>query len=124
MSLGSALSTAMAGLRANQAALSIVSSNVANAQTPGYIAQGINQIEVTTGGIGSSVLVTGVNRQLNQYIQSQLRTETAGGAYADQMANVLSQLRPGRSKPLSRISPPPCRRCRRPREVPRRRSPP
>jgi flagellar hook-associated protein 1 len=92
MSLGSALATAMSGLRANQAALSIVSSNIANAQTPGYVSQGINQVEVTTGDTGASVLVTGVNRQLNQYIQSQLRTETAGGAYADQMANVLTQL--------------------------------
>ncbi len=92
MSLGSALATAMAGLRANQASLSVVSSNIANAQTPGYISRSTNQVEVTTGDIGASVLVTGVNRQLNQYIQSQLRTETAGGAYADQMANVLTQL--------------------------------
>src|SRR6202051_5134939 len=92
MSLGSALATAMSGLRANQAALSIVSSNIANVQTPGYVAQSVNQVEVTTGDIGSSVSVTGVNRQLNQYIQTQLRTETSGGAYADQMANVLTQL--------------------------------
>jgi flagellar hook-associated protein 1 FlgK len=92
MSLGSALATAMAGLRANQAALSITSSNIANTQTPGYVSQSINQVEVATGDTGASVLVTGVNRQLNQYIQSQLRTESAGGAYADQMANVLTQL--------------------------------
>jgi flagellar hook-associated protein 1 FlgK len=92
MSLGSALATAMSGLRANQAALSITSSNIANAQTPGYVSQSINQVEVATGDTGASVLVTGVNRQLNQYIQSQLRTQTAGGAYADQMANVLTQL--------------------------------
>ena len=92
MSLGSALATAMSGLRANQAALSIVSSNIANVQTPGYVAQSVNQVEVTTGDIGSSVMVTGVNRQLNQFVQSQLRTETAGGAYADQIASVLTQL--------------------------------
>src|SRR4051794_32140957 len=93
MSLSSALSTAMAGLRANQAALSIVSSNVANAKTPGYVTQGVNQIEVAGGvGNGASVRINGVNRQLDQYIQAQLRTETAGGAYADQIANVLSQL--------------------------------
>src|SRR6202045_867858 len=92
MSLGSALATAMAGLRANQAALSITSSNIANTQTPGYVSQSINQVEVATGDTGASVLVTGVNRQLNQFIQSQLRTQTAGGAYADQMANVLTQL--------------------------------
>jgi flagellar hook-associated protein 1 FlgK len=92
MSLGSALATAMAGLRANQAALSITSSNIANAQTPGYVSESTNQVEVLTGDTGASVSVTGVNRQLNQYIQTQLRTETSGGAYADQMANVLTQL--------------------------------
>src|SRR3954452_543390 len=93
MSLSSALSTAMAGLRANQAALSIVSSNVANAQTQGYVAQSANQIELSGGaGNGAGVRVNGVNRQLEPYIQAQLRTETSGGAYADQTANILSQL--------------------------------
>jgi flagellar hook-associated protein 1 FlgK len=92
MSLGSALAIAMSGLRANQSALSIVSSNIANAQTPGYVAEGINQVAVQTSDSGASVIVTGVNRQLDQFIQSQLRTETSGGAYADQMASVLTQL--------------------------------
>ena len=92
MGLSSALASAMSGLRANQAALSIVSSNVANAQTPGYVAQSSNQIEVATGGFGSSVLTTGVSRALDSYVQGQLRTETAGGGYADQVANILSQL--------------------------------
>src|SRR6202035_3457791 len=44
------------------------------------------------GDTGSSVMVTGVNRQLNQFVQTQLRTEMSGGAYADQMASVLTQL--------------------------------
>jgi flagellar hook-associated protein 1 FlgK len=92
MSLGSALATAMSGLRANQAALSIVSSNIANAQTPGYVTKSVNQVETATGDTGASVNVTGVNRQLNQFIQTQLRSETSGGAYADQMASVLTQL--------------------------------
>jgi flagellar hook-associated protein 1 FlgK len=82
----------MSGLRANQAALSIVSSNIANAQTPGYVTQSSIQVEVTTGDTGASVRVDGVNRELNQYIQTQLRSETSGGAYADQMASVLTQL--------------------------------
>src|SRR6202011_4443485 len=92
MSLGSALATAMAGLRANQAALSITSSNIANAQTPGYVSESTNQVEVLTGDTGASVSVTGINRQLNQFIQTQLRSETSGGAYAGQMASVLTQL--------------------------------
>ena len=82
----------MSGLRANQASLSIVSGNIANAQTPGYVTQTPNQIEVATGTSGTSVDVTGVSRQLDLYIQSQLRTETSGSGYADQMSNILGQL--------------------------------
>jgi flagellar hook-associated protein 1 FlgK len=92
MSLSSTLATAVAGLRANQAAISVISSNVANAQTPGYVAQSVNQVEVIAGDSGASVNVTGVNRQLDQFLQTQLRNETSGGAFADQTANILNQL--------------------------------
>lgn len=91
MSLGSALSAAMAGLHANQAAMAIISSNVANAQTPGYVSRTSTQEELASG-TSSSVRVTGVSRELDVYIQSQLRTETSGAAYASQMASVLNQL--------------------------------
>ncbi|MBV8922809.1 flagellar hook-associated protein FlgK [Bradyrhizobium sp.] len=92
MGLSSALATAMSGLRSTQAALSIISSNVGNAQTPGYVAQNPNQIEVGSGGFGASVETTGVNRALDLFVQGQLRTEIGGGAYADQINNILSQL--------------------------------
>ena len=92
MGLSSALATAMSGLRANQAALSIISSNVSNAQTPGYVTQNPNQIEVASGDFGSTVSTTGVNRQLDLFVQNQLRTETGGGAYATQTSNILNQL--------------------------------
>jgi flagellar hook-associated protein 1 FlgK len=82
----------MSALHANQASLSIISSNVANAQTPGYVTQNVNQIEIPSGTQGSSVSVTGVNRQLDLFVQSQLRTETSGGGYADQISNILGQL--------------------------------
>jgi len=91
MGLSQALSTAMAGLRANQAALALVSSNVANAETPGYVRKTTNQVE-TAVGTGAGVNVAGVNRVLDDYIQSQLRTETSGAAYATTRANFLSNL--------------------------------
>jgi flagellar hook-associated protein 1 len=92
MGLSAALASAMSGLTANQAALSITSSNVANANTPGYIAETANQIEVPSGGPGSAALFTGVTRDLDTFIQSQLRTETGGAGFANQNANILSQL--------------------------------
>ncbi|WP_298261015.1 flagellar hook-associated protein FlgK [Bradyrhizobium sp.] len=92
MGLSSALATAMSGLRANQAALAITSGNVANAKTPGYIAETPNQIEVSSGTGGATVQVNGVTRELDVFIQNQLRTETGGAGFADQMSNILGQL--------------------------------
>ena len=92
MSLGQALATAMSGLRANQAALALVSSNVANAETPGYVKKSLVQIQTSTGDYGSSVRVVGVNRELDQFLQTQLRTETSGAAYADIRASFLANL--------------------------------
>jgi flagellar hook-associated protein 1 FlgK len=92
MGLSAALASAISGLTANQAALSITSSNVANAQTPGYIAESTNQVEVPSGGPGSAALVTGVTRELDTFIQGQLRTETGGGGFANQTSNILGQL--------------------------------
>jgi len=92
MGLSQALSTAMSGLRATQASLALVSSNVANAETPGYVKKTLNQVAGTTGDFGSSVSINGVNRQLDQYLQTQLRTETSGAAYADTRSTYLANL--------------------------------
>lgn len=92
MGLSQALSTAMSGLRATQASLSLVSSNVANAETPGYVRKTLSQTTGTTGQFGSSVLITGVNRQLDEFLQTQLRTETSGAAYADVRSDFLANL--------------------------------
>ena len=92
MSLGQALSTALSGLRTNQAALALVSSNVANAETPGYVKKTLIQTATTTADYGSSVRVAGVNRELDAFIQAQLRTEMSGAAYANIRSTFLNNL--------------------------------
>ncbi len=92
MSLTQALNTALSGLKATQAGMSLIASNVANAQTPGYVRKTLDVASSTAGDAGSSVRVVGINRELDKYVQSQLRTETSGGAYADLRANFYSQL--------------------------------
>jgi len=82
----------MSGLRANQAALAISSGNVANAQTPGYIAETANQIELSAGTGGTTVQVNGATREIDLFVQNQLRTETGGAGFADQTSNILGQL--------------------------------
>src|SRR3954468_18859840 len=92
MGLSQALSTAMSGLRATQASLALVGANVANAETPGYVKKTVNQVAGTTGEFGSSVLINGVNRQLDQYLQTQLGTENSGASYADIRSTYLANL--------------------------------
>ncbi|MDP3691070.1 flagellar hook-associated protein FlgK [Bradyrhizobium sp.] len=92
MSLGQALATAMSGLRVTQASLALVSSNVANAESPGYVRKTLNQITGVTGDFGSSVRINGVNRELDQYLQTQIRTETSGATYANVRATYLANL--------------------------------
>lgn len=92
MSLTQALNTALSGLRANQVSLSTVSANIANAETAGYVRKTVNQITTTAGDIGASVRIAGINRELDQYVQRQMRIETSGASYARLRADYLSRL--------------------------------
>ena len=71
----------------------MIAGNVANANTPGYVEEGVTQIETAASGLGgTSVDVTGINRNLNTLLQSQLWTETSGGSYADATSQLYQQL--------------------------------
>ncbi|HEX3994739.1 MAG TPA: flagellar basal body protein, partial [Acetobacteraceae bacterium] len=80
MGLTQALATSASGLRVVQAGISLVSSNVANAQTPGYVRKTLVTQSTAAGQGTIGVQATGVQRELSQYVQAQYRTESAGGA--------------------------------------------
>jgi flagellar hook-associated protein 1 FlgK len=95
MSLSQALSVALAGIHVTQQGLSVIAGNVANANTPGYVDETVTPVEVASGGSGgSSVDSSGINRNLNALLQSQLWTESSGGSYADTAAQLYQQLQP------------------------------
>ncbi len=82
MSLTQSLATAVTGMRANQAGLAIVAANVANAETPGYVRKTALQVSTAAGAVGVGVRVAAINRELDQYIQRQMRVESSGAGYA------------------------------------------
>src|SRR5580704_2481306 len=93
MSLSQALSVALAGVHVTQQGLSVIAGNVANANTPGYVDETVTPVEVAAGGSGgSNVDSSGINRNLNALLQSQLWTESSGGSYADTAAQLYQQL--------------------------------
>jgi flagellar hook-associated protein 1 len=92
MGLGQALTSAVSGLRVTQSALSIVSGNIANAQTAGYVKKVATQVASSSDGATLGVRLTAINRELDQYLQRQLRVETSGGTYASTRAEFFSRL--------------------------------
>jgi flagellar hook-associated protein 1 FlgK len=91
MSLTQALSSALSGLQVNQAGIALVASNVANADTPGYTRKVMDLVATgTASSIG--VRVGDIQREIDLYIQRQLRIENSGASYADTRARMYSQL--------------------------------
>ncbi|REC96336.1 flagellar hook-associated protein FlgK [Kushneria indalinina] len=74
---GSLMGSALSGLRAAQIGLNTTSNNIANVNTEGYNRQitGLAESKGTSAGglfAGSGVSVTGVQRQYQQYLSTQL----------------------------------------------------
>jgi len=108
MSLNQALATAVAGLRTTQSGLSVISANVANAETPGYVKKVAVPVQISAGQAGTSVAVSEIQRQLDQYVQRQLRTETSGASYASLRSEFFQRIQtvfgaPGSSTALDTI---------------------
>jgi flagellar hook-associated protein 1 FlgK len=91
MSLIQALNTALAGLQVTQSGLAVVAGNIANVQTPDYVRKTLVQVQ-TGAGDAISVRVAAINRELNELLQTQWRTESSGGAYAATLDQLYQQL--------------------------------
>jgi flagellar hook-associated protein 1 FlgK len=104
MSLIQALSTAMSGLTAAQTGLTVTAGNIANAGTPGYVAKTALQVATTGGNASDGVRIEAINRELDRFVQQQLRTETSGGAFADLRASFFQQLQQTYGQPGSNAS--------------------
>ena len=85
-------------LNASQSALSTISNNIANVNTPGYtrqevelsaIASGLNNI---TGSSGGGVTVSEVSRLYDSFTTLQLRTEQSNASYWDSYSGVASDV--------------------------------
>src|SRR5689334_10686724 len=85
-----AISTSSAGLAATQAAINIVSQNVANAGTAGYVKRTLST--VATGTNNSGVAAGTITRSFDAAALNQLRLETSGAAYTGTKSGIAAQL--------------------------------
>ncbi|MES2984045.1 MAG: flagellar hook-associated protein FlgK [Pseudomonadota bacterium] len=83
MSLALALNNAVSGLRLNQQAISVLSQNISNVNTPGYSKQLINQSAVYIAGVGSGVKIDDITRQIDKYLQRSVQSQGSVNASSD-----------------------------------------
>lgn len=92
MSLMSALSTAVSGLRTTQTGMNLVAQNVANVDSAGYTRKIIQPVQTLNGPRGAGVQAGPVQRVMDDLLSKQLRTETSGAGYAKTRAEFASAL--------------------------------
>ncbi len=91
MGLSTSLNTAIAGLNATQVGIGVVSQNVANAGTTGYIRRTVSTADSLSGQtVGTQS--TQVQRLLDRIVQHQLWQESSGAAYTSTRADMLSSI--------------------------------
>jgi flagellar hook-associated protein 1 len=92
MSVTSALSSALTGLSANSRQAEILSSNVANATTPGYARREVGLSAAVLAGSGQGVSVLGVTRDVDRHLLGERRLAQAGSGDRDVRAEFLRRL--------------------------------
>ncbi len=97
MSLFSALQVSSNALRVNQLGLQVVSNNIANANTPGYIRQELIQsagggYKVGSSIVGQGVRAVGVQQRVDEFLLQSLREVQSKIAAGDGVSEINSRL--------------------------------
>ena len=75
MGLSVALNNALTGLTVNQQQLTVLSQNIANANTPGYSKQSAQQDAIYLSGVGQGVNITQISRKVDDYLTRAVQTQ-------------------------------------------------
>ena len=92
MSVTSALAGALSGLSATSRQAEILSSNVANAATPGYARRQVSLGSAVLAGHGQGVQVMGVTRDVDRQLLGERRIAEAGSGDRDVRAGFLKRV--------------------------------
>ena len=91
MSLNSILGAANSGLFAAQTQLKVVSDNIANVNTPGYVREVVQQQPVSGSDLAGGVAVGKITLSVDQFLQQANLTATAQSGSAGVISSTLDQ---------------------------------
>ncbi len=104
MSFGSVLLTGLSGLRAAQTGMSVVSQNISNANTPGYVRTEMHLAPRTNLGPGAGVDVAAVRRAADQFLSTASYISVAAHGAAAARADLLARAQSSFGDPASETS--------------------
>jgi flagellar hook-associated protein 1 FlgK len=91
MALSGMMSAALSGLQTAQTALTTVSNNITNVNTPGYVQEVVQQSPAVAGGAIDGVTVDDVQRVTSQYLESANYQAASSAGSASVITSLLSQ---------------------------------
>ena len=91
MPINALMPAAVSGLETAQTALTTVSDNITNVNTPGYVREVVEQSPVIAAGQGIGVTVDHIQRVTNQYLETANYNATSAAGSASIVTNLLSQ---------------------------------
>src|ERR1700744_805251 len=92
MGLDVGLQDAMTGLRATQAQIQVISSNIANAQTPGYSRETLAETSIVSPSGGAGVNTGVIQRVSDSLLQANVTRQNTAASAATTTNNYLTQL--------------------------------
>src|SRR5579875_3326696 len=90
-SLNGILNIASSGIQTSQTALKVVSDNVANVNTTGYVQKAVDQSAMVVGGQGQGVSVADIKRITDSYLEAANYTAAGGAASASAVSGMMDQ---------------------------------
>ena len=92
MALDGILASALTALQTNAQALRVVSNNVANMNTPGYVRRVVNESPLDIGGQLAGVSIADVQRVTDQFLMREVLSSNADSSRYSTQGNVFDQI--------------------------------
>jgi flagellar hook-associated protein 1 FlgK len=92
LSLNGIMSSALTALQANQSALSVVSNNVSNVNTPGYARRTVDFQTLSAGGQLAGVDIASVQRVVDQFLNQEVLSAQSSSSLYGAQSDVYDQV--------------------------------
>ncbi|HEX3485579.1 MAG TPA: flagellar hook-associated protein FlgK, partial [Micropepsaceae bacterium] len=91
MALNGIISSGLTAIQTNSSAMRVVSDNIANVNTPGYVRRVAQQQTLAPGGVLSGVELSQVQRAVNSYLDREVLSASGNAASYDVQSSIMDQ---------------------------------